>query len=111
MFRGRGRACVGRILWRCDRWVGGSRCRALRGHSGRDRPVLGGKTKFGSECGVQVSWGGGLGVRWGASTASIALRIRSDLMMPLDVRLAISEAFVEPEERHAMAGKVVRCGV
>lgn len=102
MFRGRGRACVGRILWRCDRWVGGSRCRELRGHSGRDRPVLGSKTKFGSECG---------GVRWGASTASIALRIRSDLMMPLDVRLAISEAFVEPEERHAMAGKVVRCGV
>jgi len=71
------------------------------------RPNLG----VSAGCGFLVGGRGGGGVRWGASTASIALRIRSDLMMPLDVRLAISEAFVEPEERHAMAGKVVRCGV
>lgn len=50
-------------------------------------------------------------MQWGASTASIAFRIRSDLTMPLDVRLAIREAFVEPEERHAMARKVRRGAV
>jgi len=69
------------------------------------------RPNLGVSVGCRFLGGGGLGVRWGASTASIAFRIRSDLMMPLDVRLAISEAFVEPEERHAMAGKVVRCGV
>lgn len=37
----------------------------------------------------------------------MAFRTRSDLTMPFEVRLAIREAFVEPEERHAMAGGVV----
>lgn len=35
----------------------------------------------------------------------MAFRTRSDFRMPLEVRLAIREAFVEPEERHAMAGE------
>ena len=33
----------------------------------------------------------------------MAFLTRSDLMMPLEVRLAIREALVEPEERQAMA--------
>jgi len=46
---------------------------------------------------------------YGGSTASMAFRTRSDVMMPLEARLAIREALVEPEERQAMAGG--GCGV
>ena len=39
--RGRGRACVGRILWRTNRWFGASRYKERRGRSARGRPVRG----------------------------------------------------------------------